>query len=109
MCSNRALFQIRFRCCSVDLSRFLTQFSLSASRHSSSEKFFGPYPFVQYSVVIADDDLEIPLEGQGLSIFGRNHVDGEGGSKRLIAHELAHSWFGNSLSAIEWKHIWLHE
>jgi aminopeptidase N len=73
------------------------------------EDLFGPYPFVQYSVVVADDDLEIPLEAQGLSIFGRNHVDGEGGSKRLIAHELAHSWFGNSLTAVEWKHIWLHE
>ena len=35
----------------------------------------------------ADDDLEIPLEAQGLSIFGRNHVDGEGGSIRLIARE----------------------
>jgi aminopeptidase N len=73
------------------------------------EEMFGPYPFQQYSVVVADDDLEIPLEAQGLSIFGRNHVDGENGSIRLIAHELAHSWFGNSLTAESWKHIWLHE
>jgi aminopeptidase N len=73
------------------------------------EELFGPYPFLQYTVVIADDDLEIPLEAQSLSIFGRNHVDGEGGSTRLIAHELAHSWFGNSLTASSWQHIWLHE
>lgn len=73
------------------------------------EQLFGPYPFTQYTVVVADDDLEIPLEAQGLSIFGRNHVDGDGGSRRLIAHELAHSWFGNSLTAQSWKHIWLHE
>jgi aminopeptidase N len=73
------------------------------------ERLFGPYPFAEYTVVVTDDDLEIPLEAQGLSIFGRNHVDGEGGSERLIAHELAHSWFGNSLTAASWKDIWLHE
>jgi aminopeptidase len=31
-------------------------------------------------VVVTDDDLEIPLEAQGISVFGANHVDGAGGS-----------------------------
>ena len=73
------------------------------------ERLFGPYPFDEYTVVVTDDELEIPLEAQGLSIFGRNHVDGSDGSNRLIAHELAHSWFGNSLTVASWQHIWLHE
>ncbi|PPF77900.1 peptidase M1, partial [Subtercola sp. Z020] len=73
------------------------------------ERLFGPYPFDDYTVVVTDDELEIPLEAQGLSIFGRNHVDGVGGSERLIAHELAHQWFGNSLTLGSWKDIWLHE
>jgi aminopeptidase N len=69
---------------------------------------FGAYPFHGgYCVVIADDVLEIPLEAQGLSIFGTNHLDGT--SERLIAHELSHQWFGNSLTASHWKDIWLHE
>ncbi|GAA2775598.1 hypothetical protein [Nonomuraea dietziae] len=33
---------------------------------------FGPYPFAGYTAVVTDDDLEIPVEAQGLSIFGRN-------------------------------------
>jgi len=73
------------------------------------ERLFGPYPFDEYTVVVTDDELEIPLEAQGMSIFGRNHVDGSDGSNRLIAHELAHSWFGNSLTVESWQHIWLHE
>jgi aminopeptidase N len=94
----------------ADLVReFDADFGQQASMIRVFEDMFGPYPFAQYTVVVADDDLEIPLEAQGLSIFGRNHVDGEGGSIRLIAHELAHSWFGNSLTADAWQHIWLHE
>ena len=53
--------------------------------------------------------LEIPLEAQGLSIFGANHCDGTRSSERLIAHELAHQWFGNSVTVRRWRDIWLHE
>lgn len=73
-------------------------------------KLFGPYPLsAGYTVVVTDDDLEIPLEAQGVSVFGANHCDGERGSERLIAHELAHQWFGNSVTARRWRDIWLHE
>ncbi|WP_427174218.1 M1 family metallopeptidase [Arthrobacter sp. 92] len=70
---------------------------------------FGPYPFQEYSVVVTEDALEIPLEAQTLSIFGRNHLDSGWESQRLIAHELSHQWFGNSLTVTTWSDIWLHE
>lgn len=70
---------------------------------------FGHYPFADYQVVITDDELEIPLEAQGLSIFGSNHVKGDHVFERLIAHELSHQWFGNSVGLSEWKDIWLNE
>lgn len=73
------------------------------------EGFFGPYPFGAYTVVVPDDELEIPLEAQSLSIIGPNHLDQTWNSQRLIAHELAHQWFGNSVTAESWKDIWLHE
>ena len=72
-------------------------------------ELFGPYPFDAYTVVVTDDDLEIPLEAQGVSVFGANHVDGRRGLERLVAHELAHQWFGNSLTLELWADIWLHE
>lgn len=73
-------------------------------------RLFGPYPLAAgYTVLVTDDDLEIPLEAQGISIFGANHCDGTGKSERLIAHELAHQWFGNSVTVRRWRDIWLHE
>ena len=73
-------------------------------------ELFGPYPLANgYTVDVTDDPLEIPLEAQGISIFGANHCDGTRASEPLIAHELAHQWFGNSVTARRWRDIWLHE
>ncbi|TNC26554.1 M1 family metallopeptidase [Amycolatopsis alkalitolerans] len=72
-------------------------------------RLFGPYPFGEYVVVVTDDELEDPVEAQGMAIFGRNHVDGRRTHERLVAHELAHQWFGNSLTIADWRHIWLNE
>jgi aminopeptidase N len=73
------------------------------------EGFFGPYPFADYQLVVTDDELEDPIEAQGMSIFGANHLDGRRTHERLLAHELAHQWFGNSLTIADWRHIWLNE
>ena len=73
------------------------------------ESLFGPYPFESYTAVVTDDDLEIPLESQSLSTFGRNFASDEWDSVRLVAHELSHQWFGNAVTASSWHDIWLHE
>ncbi|MDN5669002.1 MAG: M1 family metallopeptidase [Renibacterium salmoninarum] len=70
---------------------------------------FGSYPFRGYTVVVTDDELDIPLEAQSVSIIGSNHLAPGWESQRLIAHELSHQWFGNSLTLLSWQDIWLHE
>ena len=100
---QRLLAPVRLR------ERALADTACSPAMLELFTRLFGPYPFAGYTVVVTDDDLEIPLEAQGISVFGDNHVDGEGGSERLVAHELAHQWFGNSLTVGQWRDVWLHE
>ena len=73
------------------------------------EELFGPYPYDAYTVVVTPDELEIPLEAQGMATFGPNWLRGRGEEERLVAHELAHQWFGNSLTIAAWRDIWLNE
>ncbi|WJS89992.1 M1 family metallopeptidase [Microbacterium testaceum] len=71
------------------------------------DRLFGPYPQEACTLVVTADELEIPLEAQGLAVFGMNHL--VPAAQRLVAHELAHQWFGNSVGIARWSDIWLNE
>lgn len=73
---------------------------------------FGPYPFDEYGVVVVPEQLDFALENQTLSIFGSDFFDPDlpvGLTQQVLAHELAHQWFGNDVSPQNWGDIWLNE
>jgi len=69
------------------------------------EELFGPYPFESYGAVVVDEPLGLALETQTLPLFGVDAL----GSETLVAHELAHQWFGNHVSPVSWRDVWLNE
>ncbi|MFY0671958.1 MAG: M1 family metallopeptidase [Bacteroidia bacterium] len=49
------------------------------------------------------------MENASCIFYFENSVNGKGEVEDLIAHEIAHQWFGNSASEIDWPHLWLSE
>jgi aminopeptidase N len=71
------------------------------------EREFGAYPFDISGGTLANVDFGFALENQTRPVystvfFRRVNVD-------VISHELAHQWFGNSVSVESWSDIWLNE
>ena len=75
---------------------------------------FGPYPFDVYGVVVPDANTEgSAMENQTISLFGRDTLERSMSERpygeMFVAHELAHQWFGNSVTLERWKDVWLNE
>lgn len=75
---------------------------------------FGAYPFEVYGALVLDAEFGAALETQTMSIFSKSMIDADHperseGSQQVIAHELAHQWFGDSVSLADWRDIWLNE
>lgn len=49
------------------------------------------------------------MENAGCIFYDEHSLNGKRTSESLIAHEIAHQWFGNSATEKEWQHIWLSE
>lgn len=77
-------------------------------------------PFIYYSNVIGPYAYEKLANVQSKTMFGgmenagcifyaEKSVTGKNESERLMAHEIAHQWFGNSVTEADWHHLWLSE
>ena len=67
------------------------------------ERRFGPYPFSSVGMVVKRLGVDYALETQTRPVF-----DGRPGATTLV-HELAHQWYGDSVTPRQWEDVWLNE
>jgi aminopeptidase N len=72
------------------------------------ESYIGPYPYkklanVQSTTVFGG------MENASAIFYGEKTVTGNRNSEALIAHEIAHQWFGNTATEKAFPHVWLSE
>jgi aminopeptidase N len=65
----------------------------------------GPYPFSAMGGVATSLPVFFALENQTRPTYPL----ASGVQPGLLAHELAHQWFGDSVSVADWRDIWLNE
>jgi len=72
------------------------------------DSLIGPYSYEKLANVQSKTRFG-GMENAGNIFYYEASVDGKKGVENLVAHEVAHQWFGNSVSEQEWSDIWLSE
>jgi aminopeptidase N len=68
------------------------------------EELFSPYPFWEEKYGHAQFGWGGGMEHQTMTFLGKGAFNAE-----IIAHELAHQWFGDMITCGSWQDIWLNE
>jgi hypothetical protein len=70
---------------------------------------FGPYPFATSGGIFSDAAFDFALETQTRPTYSSTFLYDQDNTTSTVVHELAHQWFGDSVSIARWKDIWLNE
>ncbi len=85
-----------------------TDFKIASSILSYFIKKIGPYPYMKLANVQSSTRFG-GMENASCIFYFENSVTGNNERESLIAHEIAHQWFGDSASELDWHHVWLSE
>lgn len=84
--------------------------AMTPDQISWMESHVGRYPFETYGILGVDGVTGFELETQTLSLFERRVLLApERVAAPLMVHELAHQWFGDSITPATWSDLWLNE
>ena len=68
----------------------------------------GPFPYEKLANV-QSKTIYGGMENAGAIFYSENSVDGNRSAETLFAHEIAHQWFGDSVTEKDFHHVWLSE
>ena len=82
--------------------------SATAAITAWQERLWGPYPYDEIGGVVLGKWVGFALENQTRPVYSRAFF-AFGKDRRVVAHEIAHQWFGDKVTVDRWRHIWLNE
>lgn len=85
-----------------NLSNYQSKLDLTNNMLRIFSQKFGQYPFLREKYGHAEFGFLGGMEHQTITSLGAFYED-------IIAHELAHQWFGDKITCKDWHHIWLNE
>lgn len=68
----------------------------------------GPYPYDKLAIVESSTRFG-GMENASAIFLDEKRIQGKDDLERLVAHEIAHQWFGDSVSQRDWYDLWLSE
>ena len=68
----------------------------------------GAYPYKKLANV-QSKTIFGGMENAGAIFYSESTITGTRSGEVLVAHEIAHQWFGNMVTEREWPHVWLSE
>ncbi|HEV7844451.1 MAG TPA: M1 family metallopeptidase [Pyrinomonadaceae bacterium] len=72
------------------------------------EERLGPYPFRADKIGVAETTY-LGMEHQTITAYGNQFKNNAFGFDGLLFHEIGHEWWGNLVTASDWRDMWLHE
>jgi len=72
------------------------------------EMHLGPYPFRKEKLGIVEVPF-IAMEHQTIVAYGPNYATKYPEYNATVFHEICHEWFGNMVTAVDWKDYWIQE
>ncbi len=77
---------------------------------ATAEKLYGPYRWGRYDILVLPPSFPYGgMENPNMTFATPTVLVGDKSLVSLVAHELAHSWSGNLVTAASWRDIWLNE
>lgn len=92
------------------LERAAKEFEDTENMLIETEKRYGEYSWGRYDLLILPPSFPFGgMENPRLSFITPTVIAGDKSLVALIAHELAHSWSGNTITNATWRDLWLNE
>ncbi len=85
-----------------------TDFSRSTDMLAFYTELIGPYPYAKLALVQSSTRFG-GMENASAIFFPEDSILGAQLGEGVIAHEIAHQWFGDSVTESDWHHLWLSE